>query len=350
MTDPSSGAQRSASDPGPAAERRDAGIEAWLRSFGLTEAQVRWQPGTPLAAFDLSTSVRNQARLEGKLDKEYVAALARSLVDGAKLPPLIAYRGRNGLVVIDGNHRLRAALDVGETVFDVYLIETDDLNLLELMTRTCNAATGGKPISREHVYEQALVLLDAGHSLTEVAQRLRLNDSTLRDHKRERVAARRLKDIGVQGWDGIKPSTAAVLAPLQSDEVLRSAAELVVKAGLTHTAASELVERLKVAGSEANALAIVRAEREAYRSKLQDAAGGRSTEPKALRIERWLRSIEKTLRAGEDPDDLGYRHPDDVVRARSLAHDVQRLLSVVLGEAERRFRRAQPPDQQRIVS
>lgn len=328
--------------PGAAPDGRDLGVEAWIKSFGLSDAQILFRRRVRLDEIDVETSLRNQARLGERLDRTHVETLALSIMDGAVMPPLICWEGKRGLVVIDGNHRVAAFKEAGVAAIDLYVVMTHDQTLIDLMTRTCNAATGGKPVETDQKYQQGLLLLAQGHSTEEVARRMRLKRSTLTDKKREQDAGRRLKDAGVKNWSTLPSSTIGRLATLQSDVTLKNAAELIIEAKMALDAATDLIHRVRDAGSEAKADEIIDAERRAYQEKLaqvQRTPDARAAEPAALRLERLLRHVCKTLSSGKGPQALGWRHQEDVDRFRGVLADLDRSATIVLAEADRLIRR-----------
>ena len=333
-----------AADDAPPPAQRDPGIEAQLASFGLAAHQVAWRPDTPLDEIDAAASLKNQARLEGKLDREHVDALALALQDGAVLPPLVAYAGpRALLVLVDGNHRLAAVRRAGRPTVPLYVVRQPAPGLVDFMTRTWNAGTGGKAVAREHVLEQGFALVDLGYPLEEVARRLRMPVTTLGDKRREREVRRRFFRVGVAGADAIAHSTATRLNQLQSDVQLKAVAELIVRAGMKLEQATDLVRRCIEAGSDARALAIVEDAQRAYEeglARLRADPHLRAVEPTARRIGRWLDSIRKAYLSGKSPHVLGYDTADEVARTRGLLADVQRAADHVLTEAERQIARA----------
>lgn len=154
------------------------------------------EPALDLRRIDLIASITNQSRFEA-IDQPTVDRYVAALEDGATFPPIVVRRiaakgkGRDQLVILGGNHRVRAHVNHGAKTIDAYLVNCDDLVALEIAYAD-NATHGLPPTDAERI-AHALVLIDRGRNVAEAARTVGVSHHKIRvrihaHHNEQRAA------------------------------------------------------------------------------------------------------------------------------------------------------------------
>lgn len=250
-------------------------IEKYLDSRGV---QYEFISDLSPARFDRDRSLHNQARLGKPLDMEVVKRYAAAMEAGEQFPPVLANEERGKLVILDGNHRLNASIDVNVPL-DAYIC-TAATKTLMLLTFEANTKHG-LPSSEDDRLHHALFLMDNGLTLKEAATRLGISQSRLRKASTYQDADRRADDAGIlrNHWDAIPGSSRIRLAMINTDEGFKAAVELVRDAGLGAEEISKVVTHLNENRSGDTQRQMIKALRDGMAERVADVALGGAARP-----------------------------------------------------------------------
>lgn len=143
-----------------------ASTESWLLTHRGVDT-IRHEPALPLSAIDLVASMTNQSRFN-PIDETTVDRYVAALADGALFPSIICRDVDGQLIILGGNHRVRAHLDAKRKTIDAHVIVCDDITALEVAYGD-NATHGLPPTDAERV-AHALVLVDHGRTAADAAR------------------------------------------------------------------------------------------------------------------------------------------------------------------------------------
>jgi hypothetical protein len=154
-----------------------AHVARWIETYGV------WHEITELSLdkIDERSSLRNQARLK-PLDPDVVSTYAAAMEAGAVFPPLVGWDGSSGVVLCDGNHRYAAAKAVGAPGVLVYIVQTDDDSIKQMMVAAANPILNGYGADDADKIRHGVALVGQGLSIKAAARQLSLTFNTLRRH------------------------------------------------------------------------------------------------------------------------------------------------------------------------
>jgi hypothetical protein len=219
---------------------RDPKVEAWIRGYGV---QYEYLPAVLVNEFDQVESLKNQARINEPVIEATVEEYAADMRNGDVFPPVVAYRKRGKLVVIDGNHRLVAA-SRAEKSLAVYVVRATVNTVLVIMTYEANVRQHGQRTTREDRLEHALWMVDNDVKAGEAARRLSLTESEVTRAVAARKAQDNAEDAGIAGtdvWKSIPKTQRLALGRINNNPALVAAARLVRDTRLDPDATAALV-------------------------------------------------------------------------------------------------------------
>jgi hypothetical protein len=229
--------------------------------------------GVNTEAFDIDASLDNQARFEA-LDEATVVQYVEALQRGDIFPAVVAYRKRNKLIIIDGNHRLVAHDRAGEAI-DVYEIEAGTRSqTITRMTYALNT-THGRGTSPDERIHHALWMVDNNATIAQAATEVNIKEADIRRAVNKRKAEARAIAAGVdpREWDTLGGAAKTRLLNVSTDEGLKDAVHLSAIAGLDANEVFELVSQVNESGrSAARQRAIIKAKTIELQDRIQ--AGG----------------------------------------------------------------------------
>lgn len=251
----------------------DARIEDDLTKKGVTWI---WHEKAQPEDFDADKSLRNQARDE-QVDPKQVELYAEAMKRGDVFPPVIAYRdGRNRpLVIVDGNHRLQAAIKAKKPI-KCYDITGADPAVITLLTFEQNTKHG-KPTSEAERIRQGLYLMSAaGATMNAAAAAVNLPVATLKRASQKAGTDQRFLDNNVAPLtvEKLAESVKWRLAMISTDEGFVAATDLAVAAKLSVDQVFDLVTRVNEVKSSAKQEALVADIRADYLDQVQESGGG----------------------------------------------------------------------------
>jgi len=299
-------------------------IEAWLQSRGVS---AEYESDFGLYLIDKETSLRNQARVGQPLIDEVVERYEVAMRDGAVFPPIVLYQtSKNKYVVVDGNHRVQAALRA-ETSLDAYVIKEASPTQITLMTYEANTRHG-EPTSQAEREQQAMHLVDLGTPLAEAASMLGIKAQRLEYLQSDQEAAKRLSSLGYN------PNEFGVtlrrrMHNVRSDVVLTSLARLALDTKMTATDIDNAVPRINAQRNEGQQISVVEEIRRERQTLVKESAGGSVGEKRTRPLIR-INNIVKRIHdfdANSLPKDM-----DPVVKEqmRTALMDATRRLAAVL--------------------
>lgn len=244
----------------------------------LDEHEVEWvfQAAVPLSSIDVEASKRNQARLAQAIDPGIVQRYVLAMESGAQFPALVAWKNVAGrYVLIDGNHRLAAMLQVRRAEANLFVVQTMDPLVIERLTRTANLLNG-YGVSPADALEQACYLVEKLNYVPSSAASLCLVPvKKLTDTIRIRKIRTRLG--GLRSAKQLSDNAVQALGRIPIDPPLRAAAELVAGAGFSGEETVTLAREICEGTDEGQMLAIVDKVKALpeIRERLMRTAGGR---------------------------------------------------------------------------
>lgn len=240
---------------------KDPRIENWLTTEG-----VKWDylDGVALSEIDVEASKRNQARVNAPIIEDLVERYALAYIDGSEFPALIAWRADSGrLVLLDGNQRLAAAIDLDQKAIDVYVCSELTEEKRFAICWTANSLNGdpGSPLDRMLQAKQ-YHLRYPGLPKNEVARRFRIKSEKFERELRSDEVGARLNQFGLDPEAISLTNKDRLHAYIASDVQFREAAKLIQEAGLKGGLAAEFWADIRRARTEKDALAVIDAWRE----------------------------------------------------------------------------------------
>lgn len=299
-------------EPKIAADGRDPRIEAWLDDHHVTWT---FEPALPLASIDVAKSLANQARIDEPLIEDVVDQYTAAYRRGDRFPPLLARRSSKRatkVTLLGGNHRNAAASKAGRKKHPAYIVECEPETAIAL-TYEDNSRHGFPP-SRTERLAQAVHLIDSGWTQEAAAAAVGVASSEVSNARSVITATRRARELKVADFPKLPSTTKTHLSRLQSDPVFAAASQLAVDGRLTAPETKELCDRVKRAGSDEKALAVIGLEIEARRDEIQATAGGRARKAAATGFGRLNNGLSAVLDA--KPADVARSAPSPDAKKR----------------------------------
>lgn len=256
---------------------RDLVLEHWLDDHHV---QWTYDPALDLATVDVTKSLANQARVSEPLIEDVVDRYRADYERGDRFPPIIVRRTSpraKKVVVLGGNHRRAGAAAAGVATHPAYVVECTDELALTIMYDD-NRRHGMPPTKAERC-AQGAHLIDNGWSQAEAAAQVGVSQPTLSNYLNVARTARRAKSLQVaRPWDTLTTGTKEALARIPADPVFVEAVKVAAAAEFTAAETNAMVQQIRKARSEADALATVAAALDTNRARIQTArAKGRHT-------------------------------------------------------------------------
>jgi hypothetical protein len=247
----------------------------------LTKMGISFTYTTGLATnrIDLVKSQNNQARIKA-LDEDIVRQYEKALADGDTFPPVIVYMPGKGsrnvkYVLADGNHRAEAHHRAKKSL-DAYVLDPGTrADLIVLLTYKCNTKHG-LSMSVEERADHALYLVRNGVPIKKAAAEFNIALNTLTTAKRHADIDERAvnADIDPRTWGDLSLAVRGLLIGIDTDEILKSAANLAAQARLNSTQTKDMVNQLKGSKSTTKQQTVLRDLRASYKEQIADAKQG----------------------------------------------------------------------------
>jgi hypothetical protein len=312
---------------------KDPRTEAWLSREGVA---FEYLDQLPLALIDEAKSQANQARVEA-LDPGLVKDYETLIEAGTQFPPIVVYLVNSSkYVIIDGNHRYTAYKNKDVARSDAYLVKTSDRFILERLTRAANQ-TNGKRASENEVLQSALQLVERyGRTVAEVAASFGIPPSRLHSLVRTSATRNRLRAMNQpREADRLLGTTAAILATIDNDRVLKEAAIATVEGGMTGAQVTELIHDIAAGRTEMDQLMAVKrfTERPDYTRRKEETQGGRvrtSTMPQSHAVVTAMGALKSALKKRPTREQLGLTDDTELTRLQGEWVEIKAIMEQVL--------------------
>lgn len=244
----------------------------------MNEEDFHLEPGVLLSDLDLHSALRAQVRPTSGKDGTLNHLVSRYQMmrqkDGTYPPPVIGRLLPNGRKeLLDGRQRVEAARNLGVTRIPMYVITSEDAEVLWQVAVRSNEELNGQPPSDEDVEQQILSYKSEFPNVANItlAALFKRSDSYIGQVLSRAKTAERLEVMGfaTKGEHPddpeaqvFNPSVVQRLAPLQDTAVLKAAAQLVKDARLSSGMVQTLVKEVNEQGSEAERLGVIERKRE----------------------------------------------------------------------------------------
>lgn len=232
----------------------DPRVEATLSDLGATWEYYR---DVNINLIDVNESKNNQARIGSPILLHLVDDYATSMENGAVFPALVGFaRGDGSFYLADGNNRLPAAKRAGIAAIDLYVVQSNDAYVRNLVILKLNRLNGARP-PREHTIQQILTLVKTyGKEVHEVARDLDVSVSSVNTEIRRDTTRKRLYNTQIRP-EALSMASLDALHRVTTDAGLRAAAELLVAAKLPESDVRRLAQEVGEQHSEAGQQAVV---------------------------------------------------------------------------------------------
>ena len=208
-----------------------------------------FEPNFPLSDIEMNSSLDNNARLDEKISRDWVSQYAIDMEHGDRFPALILVRSgaSKPAVVVDGNHRLVAAVEAELKTFGAYVIQgrpgTRAINDLTMIANT----THGRPNTTEDRLQHALHQIQInGYGVERAARENHVSVGKLRPRYDLWRAGIRAEEVNLPmgAWSEMPAGVRARLVSIGTDEGFRAAGRLAIDAGMSISQAEEMVAEL----------------------------------------------------------------------------------------------------------
>jgi hypothetical protein len=217
----------------------------------FTKHALSWElMDVRLLHIDEKRSLNNQARLVAPIDISVVETYAISMIDGAVFPPIVVHRPDNGnLVILDGNHRFKAAKQLEFDSLDAYILGDLSPELADYLARMLNTTESILPLTREDRITHAYHLHQKQGLTVEVLSRqIGVTAGVLGERFRFLDRAHKLERIGIS-TTSLARTTVDSIGRLSDHSVIHRTVQLVRDAKLPSQETMDLVNELLVAPS-----------------------------------------------------------------------------------------------------
>jgi len=236
---------------------RDLIVENKLKRLG---AKISVEKDIKLSSIAIELSKHNNARLREAFNDDLAVEYACAMEGGDKFPMVVLWKapGQKKYSVLSGNHRVGAvdALDVKS--IDAYILEGQDEQLAEVITRTANRWMGDRQSKEEAVEHAKVMIAKFNFTNKEAAQLLNVKIDWLAAAIRAEHTRDSLSALLVDSRD-MPRGTLCLLAQIDFNETLfRDAGHLVSRFKMSRDRVQSLITEMKSQPDEQTKLAVVK--------------------------------------------------------------------------------------------
>jgi ParB-like chromosome segregation protein Spo0J len=226
--------------------------EAKLREWNIPYEFVPDYPVADVKSVDW-TQVRNEAHLE---DKETLAEFRTQMSQGAVYPPIVLMEPD---VLVDGNHRLRAAKGLRRKAFPAFVARFNSVDLAKTFAAAINQQSGRR-LTPSEAYDAALTMMRRGMADEAVAREIGRSVEAVRQMRRRKEFAERsaqLPEISRVAPD-VKQTQQVKLAQIKHDPAFVEAVKVVAEIRPRDAVVSQLVKAATEARTDSEAVQAIR--------------------------------------------------------------------------------------------
>lgn len=231
-------------------EQEHALAEINPRTLGLQfeTKLVEWQiPYTYYVSFPIKdvrqgewAQVRESVHIA---DKDSLSEFRVQMKEGAVYPPIVLMDPN---VLVDGNHRLNAAKQLGRHNFPAYVARFPTVDMAKAYAAAVNQLNGRR-LTASEAFEVALTMFAMGLEDSAIAREIGRDQDTVRKMRLRRDFEARAGRLGlVEVSEPIKDTTRAKLATIAHDPVFERATQIAAE---TRASANEVNAMLKAANA-----------------------------------------------------------------------------------------------------
>lgn len=195
----------------------------------------RYEESIPISLIDFDRSRDNQGRIGTSCNQSTVDLYASSMLAGANFPaPWLVKLPDGKYLTLSGNHRNIAKRKAGFEATDAYVIETDDEQVLEMLSRSANTLVAVNGQSLEERVEQAYHLVTKyNYPVTKAATLWGIEQVTLNRRLQIAKAAERVVRLTGEYPDRkvAPPAVLHALSKVQNDNAFKALYGVAVEAG-----------------------------------------------------------------------------------------------------------------------
>lgn len=209
----------------------------YVEDFDLDEARIAdW------------AQVRDEASLS---DKTTLEEFRTQMREGATYPPIVIMAPD---VLIDGNHRYRAARSLRWPTFPAFIAQFQTVDMAKAFSGAMNQLNGRR-LSNEEAFRDALVMFEMGLGDEAVARELGRGRAAVRQMRGRKDFEQRVEILGLQDKaEQIRQPQQAKMAAITHNPVFARAVEIAAETGGKPKIIDELVHTAKQAASDSEAI------------------------------------------------------------------------------------------------
>lgn len=224
----------------------DLKLESDLKRMAIVATKIT----IPFSKLDLKESQVNGARLNDAIVNHKVEDYMQGYRNGDTFPRPAVHKTPTGYVILSGNQRCEALRrliaegDLPKTVeIEVYLIDTKDKLLLEIVARSANVAHGEGTTKEERIQHAMYCVQRLGMAVTDAAKAFECAETTVNQHIQAEKMRTKLQKAGVNAHR----MTNAALVPLAKLDYDESAQVKIGTLAAQHNATGERIRQVATA-------------------------------------------------------------------------------------------------------
>jgi ParB-like chromosome segregation protein Spo0J len=231
-------------------------IEAKLRDWKIPYEYVAEYPLADVKNVDW-TQVREDEHLE---DKETLAEFRTQMSQGTVYPPIVIM---DPDVLVDGNHRVRAAKGLRRKAFPAFVARFNSVDLAKTFAAAMNQQNGRR-LTPAEAYQAALTMMRRGMADEAVAREIGRSVEAVRQMRRRKEFAERSAQLPeiADVADQVRQTQQVKLAQIKHDPAFVEAVKVVAETKPKEGVVSDIVKAVSQARTDSEAVAAVRAIRD----------------------------------------------------------------------------------------
>lgn len=232
----------------------DKAAEKLMTSVGLTWSVAR----VKLSDIDWDDSKSNGARLHDPLNDELAKDYSLAMERGEHFPMIVLLKrkGRKYLI-LGGNHRACAVKMCRTDDVECYVVETEDVQIIDILPRALNRTHGLRQDRSELLINAIYAVEKYGWGVRQADEFFGLPEGAVSHEMRARTVKATLQGKGIRA-EKIPKTTLLALSPLESNEnVLLAAARIVSGTGMVGSDVRDFVKCIKKNRTEASQMSVI---------------------------------------------------------------------------------------------
>lgn len=227
-------------------------IEAKLRDWKIPYDYVEEYPLGDVKSVDW-TQVREEAHIE---DKDTLSEFRIQMSQGATYPPIVLMEPD---VLVDGNHRVRAAKSLRRKHFPAFVARFNSVDLAKTFAAAMNQQ-GGRRLTPSEAFSAALTMMQRGMADEAVAREIGRSVEAVRQMRRRKEFSERSAQIPeiANLADQVRQTQQVKLARIAHDPAFVEAVKVVAEIKPSEGVVNDIVKAVESARTDSDAVAAVR--------------------------------------------------------------------------------------------